>query len=66
MISSLDNIKQIPELKKKIWFTLFMLAVYRLGVFVSTPGINVEALRNMFQDAGEHCLVFLICSLVDR
>ncbi len=52
MISSLDNIKQIPELKKKIWFTLFMLAVYRLGVFVSTPGINVEALRNMFQQAG--------------
>lgn len=29
-------------------FTLSMLAVYRLGVFVSTPGINIERLRSMF------------------
>lgn len=52
MISNLGNIKQIPELRKRVFFTIFMLAVYRLGVFVSTPGINVEALRNMFQTAG--------------
>ena len=48
MVAGLGNIKQIPELKKRILFTIFMLAVYRLGVFVSTPGINVEALRSMF------------------
>ena len=52
MFASLGNIKQIPALKKKIWFTIFMLAVYRLGVFVSTPGIDVEALRNLFETAG--------------
>ena len=52
MIAGLGNIKKIPELKKKIWFTIFMLAVYRLGVFVSTPGINVQALRDMFKSTG--------------
>ena len=36
----------IPELKKRLWFTLMMLAIYRLGVFVSTPGVNVAALRD--------------------
>ena len=48
MLPGINNFKQIPELKNKILFTIFMLAVYRLGVFVATPGINVEALRNIF------------------
>ena len=34
------------ELKKRFLFTLMMLAVYRLGVFVSTPGVNVSLLRS--------------------
>lgn len=34
-----------PELKKRLLFTLMMLAVYRLGVFVSTPGVDVASLR---------------------
>jgi preprotein translocase subunit SecY len=48
MIGGLGNIGKIPELRNRILFTLVMLAVYRLGVFVSTPGIDVEALRSMF------------------
>ncbi len=41
-----DMIKtNIPELKKRFLFTLLMLAVYRLGVFVSTPGVDVASLR---------------------
>ena len=35
----------IPELKKRLLFTIMMLAVYRLGVFVSTPGVDVASLR---------------------
>ena len=52
MVGGLGLISKIPELRKRIIFTLVMLAVYRLGVFVSTPGIDVEALRRMF-DVGE-------------
>ncbi len=51
MIGGLAEVGKIPELKKRILFTLAMLAVYRLGVFVSTPGVNVGAIRELFQDA---------------
>jgi preprotein translocase subunit SecY len=40
---------QIPELKKRLLFTIGMLAVYRFGVFVSTPGVDVEKIRQMFE-----------------
>jgi len=49
MIGNFGEITKIPELKKRVLFTLGMLAVYRLGVFVSTPGIDVVALRNLFE-----------------
>lgn len=45
MSTSLGNITKIPELKKRIFFTLMMLAVYRLGCFIPTPGIDPEALQ---------------------
>lgn len=41
-----------PELKSRLLFTLAMLAVYRLGVFVSAPGINVAKLKQMFDAQG--------------
>lgn len=40
---------QIPELKKRLMFTIGMLAVYRFGVFVSTPGVDVNKIRQMFE-----------------
>jgi preprotein translocase subunit SecY len=39
----------LSELKKRILFTLVMLAVYRIGVQIPTPGINSEALAAFFQ-----------------
>ena len=59
MIGGLGEIGKIPELRRRVLFTLAMLAVYRLGVFVSTPGIDVEALRRMF-DTGDGTLFGLI------
>jgi preprotein translocase subunit SecY len=40
---------QIPELKRRLLFTIGMLAVYRFGVFVSTPGVDVDKIRQMFE-----------------
>ena len=37
------------ELKKRIWFTLGALLVYRLGTYVPLPGIDLEALQQAFQ-----------------
>jgi len=46
--SGLANIAKIPELKRRILFTLLMLAVYRLGCQVPTPGIDPDALMAFF------------------
>ncbi|RLC28304.1 MAG: preprotein translocase subunit SecY [Deltaproteobacteria bacterium] len=48
MVGGFQNIPRIPELKKKILFTLFMLAVYRLGCHIPTPGIDGSALAAFF------------------
>lgn len=59
MIGDLSKVGRIPELRDRILFTIFLLAVYRLGVFVPTPGIDVEALRKMF-DTGDGTLFSLV------
>lgn len=48
MASGLQGTANIPELKRRIIFTLLMLAVYRIGVQIPTPGINGEALADFF------------------
>ncbi|NLD39465.1 MAG: preprotein translocase subunit SecY [Desulfatiglans sp.] len=48
MLGSIQNIPKIPELKKRLIFTLLMLIVYRLGCILPTPGINGEALTELF------------------
>ena len=40
MASGFQNIGKIPELRRRILFTVTMLAVYRIGAFVTTPGVN--------------------------
>lgn len=49
MIPNLKGVGKIPELRKRVLFTLGMLAVYRFGIFVSVPGIDVAALKHMFE-----------------
>jgi preprotein translocase subunit SecY len=44
MIESLKNIFAVPDLRKRVLFTLGLLAVYRIGNHVPTPGVNSEAL----------------------
>jgi len=45
------NIFKIPELKKRILYTLGLLVVYRIGVHVPTPGIDTVALASFFAQA---------------
>ena len=42
------NMFRIPDLRKRLLFTLAMLAVYRLGAFLPTPGINTDVLAQFF------------------
>lgn len=51
MFDALQNIFKIPELKKKVLFSLSMLAVYRVGCHIPTPGIDGQALAHFFKQA---------------
>src|SRR4026207_963937 len=48
---SVKNIFAVPELRKRVLFTLGMLAVYRVGSHVTIPGINKEALSILADQA---------------
>jgi len=51
VLEAFQNIFKIPELKKKVLFSLGMLAVYRIGCFIPTPGIDRIALASFFKQA---------------
>ena len=51
MPSVFGSLAKIPELRKRILFTIFMLAVYRIGVFVTCPGVDRGVVQKLF---GEH------------
>lgn len=44
MLSTVANVFRIPELRKKIFFTLFLLVVYRLGFAIPIPGIDQDVM----------------------
>jgi preprotein translocase subunit SecY len=48
VIASIQNIFNIPELRRRIIFTLGMLAVYRVGCHIPTPGIDSQVLAQFF------------------
>src|SRR5262250_95109 len=49
MLEKLRNIFAVPELKRRILFTLALFAVYRLGEHLPTPGVNAKALAGAFE-----------------
>lgn len=46
-LGALANIGKIPELRRRLLFSLGMIAVYRIGVFVTTPGVNRTVMRDI-------------------
>jgi preprotein translocase subunit SecY len=51
MVESLRNVFAIPELRRRVLFTLALLAVYRIGNHIPTPGVNTEALAMLAEQA---------------
>ncbi len=51
MLDGFQNATRVPELRRRILFTLAMLAVYRTGVAIPTPGIDGQALAAFFEQA---------------
>lgn len=62
-MAQIANMARIPELRKRLLFTLLMIAVYRLGVHIPTPGIDVVAIKQFFaQQKGTLLEVFNLFS----
>src|SRR5271156_3063147 len=53
MFNTLLNIFRVPELRNKVFFTLLMLAIYRVGFWVPIPGIDQANIKAMFQKTGQ-------------
>src|SRR6266700_422200 len=49
LFDKLANIFRVPDLRKRVLFTLMLLAVYRLGAHIPTPGINADKLAQFFE-----------------
>ena len=52
MLQTLRNAFKVPELKKKILWTILLVAVFRMGSHIPVPGINSEYLKSLSQSGG--------------
>ncbi len=48
-LSGVDNLSRLPELKKKLFWTFLLLAVYRIGIHIPVPGVDSAALADFFE-----------------
>src|SRR5215470_3540283 len=58
IFEKLSNIFRVPDLRKRVLFTLAMLAVYRLGSHIPTPGIDATKLQQDIERSGGGLLQF--------
>lgn len=47
MLSTLRNAWKVPELKKRFLWTIFLVAIFRMGTHIPVPGINTDVLKNL-------------------
>lgn len=59
MFKKIEEIFSIPELRKRIFMTLLLLAIFRIGAHIPTPGVDGQALSQFFQSAENNILGFL-------
>ena len=59
MIDAFQNLFKIPDLRKRIIFTFLLLAVYRIGAQIPTPGIDAMALQEFFKQYASGVLGFV-------
>ena len=57
MFGSIANIAKIPELRRRILFTLAMMAIYRIGVFITIPNVNRVEMSHVVTKGGSGSLL---------
>ncbi len=58
-VQSFVNIFNVPDLRKRVVFTFLLLAVYRLGAHIPTPGVEPEAINEFFRASAGSLFGFL-------
>jgi preprotein translocase subunit SecY len=61
-LEAIANVFRIPDLRKRLLFALALLAIYRLGGHIPTPGIDTAKLEEFFQRSAGRCSDSWICS----
>jgi preprotein translocase subunit SecY len=64
MFKTFINIFRVPELRNKVLFTLFMLAIYRVGYHVPIPGVDQSAFAALAQKSGDDTAAGRLASYV--
>jgi preprotein translocase subunit SecY len=64
MIQALRNAMSLPDLRRKLLYTLLILIVYRLAAHVPVPGADQEALRSMLEGGGGGAGIFNLLDLL--
>ncbi len=59
LLSTFANAFKVPDLRRKILFTLLIIAVYRLGAHIPTPGIDVQAAQDLRRQGSEGVFAFI-------
>src|ERR687895_1992918 len=59
MFGWLANAWRVPELRRRVLFTAFILAVYRLGSWIPAPGVDPEQIESYFDGRGDQILGLL-------
>lgn len=59
MLSTFKNAWKIPQLRKKMLFTLFMLLLYRLGSHIAVPFMNTSVIEQLFNGANDSLFAFM-------
>ncbi len=62
MLEAIGNMFRIEELRKRLLFTLGILGVYRLGIFITAPGVNREAMKEFVGQSGGFLSLFNLFS----
>jgi len=52
VVGGFSNIGKVPELRRRIGFTLVIIAIYRIGIFITTPGVDRAVMRNVVKGQG--------------
>src|SRR5690606_27293053 len=52
MFQGFENIGKVPELRRRVVFSLVVVALYRLGVFVTTPGVDRSVMKSLIEKQG--------------